>query len=482
MSHILAIRRYTRFLRREAACDQAMRACISGVLFTSLACGSTTPVQSPPPDTTAAPLAGAVAVTVEGGVRYQTMDGFGTSQRLWDDPHTCEKGLPRCSVPVDAQERILADLYQRLGLTRVRMIVEGAEPVNDNGDPRVTDMSRFNFTGRGSDGLVAYCQQAKRFGLEECFPVVGEEAWMDPRDMNVLMDEYVERTVAVLRRWRQLGLEPRYLSVKNEPQYERPDIWTPTVMRTVVERLGARMRAEGLATMLVVPDELNPALALPLASAVVGSGTARPFVAALATHLYGGTDVSGLRALAQAQGLPLWMTEFSTGGRNTFDQSLDWTRDIVHRLVVQESASAVDYMWGWFGDYDCCQLISVTYDAAARYVSHAPRPMYYLLGHYARHVRPGAQRLEARTTAPGLHVSAFRHPGTGGVTVVMINAGAAELPVGLSMRDLTVTGFPTVYQTTAAAQWRDLGAVGRSSDGGFYVKAPGRSITTLTTR
>ena len=36
----------------------------------------------------------AVSVTVDGAVRYQTMDGFGTSLRVFDDPHVFENFDP----------------------------------------------------------------------------------------------------------------------------------------------------------------------------------------------------------------------------------------------------------------------------------------------------------------------------------------------------------------------------------------------------
>lgn len=35
-----------------------------------------------------------VTVAVDGGVRYQTMDGFGSSERVFDDPHVFENFNP----------------------------------------------------------------------------------------------------------------------------------------------------------------------------------------------------------------------------------------------------------------------------------------------------------------------------------------------------------------------------------------------------
>src|SRR5262249_5055949 len=81
---------------------------------------------------------------------FQTMDGFGSSERLFDDPHvteTFDQRTQRSAVVLTRAEEdeVLARLYVELGLTRVRPIIEGGiEPVNDNRDPGVTDLSKFD--------------------------------------------------------------------------------------------------------------------------------------------------------------------------------------------------------------------------------------------------------------------------------------------------------------------------------------------------
>ena len=77
-----------------------------------------------------------VTVTLDPSQRFQTIQGFGTTQRLFDDPHVTEtfnSATARAAViptSVD-QVRILDALYRDLGLTRVRFHPEGVEPVND---------------------------------------------------------------------------------------------------------------------------------------------------------------------------------------------------------------------------------------------------------------------------------------------------------------------------------------------------------------
>ena len=101
-----------------------------------------------------------VTVTLDPSQRFQTIQGFGTTQRLFDDPHTTETFDPatrRASAtpPTGDQARILDALYVDLGLTRVRFHPEGLEVVNDNADPRSTDLSGFDFSWKAADGHIA---------------------------------------------------------------------------------------------------------------------------------------------------------------------------------------------------------------------------------------------------------------------------------------------------------------------------------------
>src|SRR5829696_700779 len=65
----------------------------------------------------------AATVLVDGGVRYQAMDGFGTSFRVFDDPHVFDNFNPstaRAATVLTAaqQDQILDRLYTDLKLNR----------------------------------------------------------------------------------------------------------------------------------------------------------------------------------------------------------------------------------------------------------------------------------------------------------------------------------------------------------------------------
>jgi len=107
------------------------------------------------------------------------MQGFGTTERLFDDPHlteTFDQTTQRAAAipPVGDQEKILDALYVTIGLTRVRFHPDLFEPVNDNADPNVADLSKFDFSWRKSDGHIAHIKRLVPRGVTTYFasPIV----------------------------------------------------------------------------------------------------------------------------------------------------------------------------------------------------------------------------------------------------------------------------------------------------------------------
>ena len=240
------------------------------------------------------------AVTVDLGATRQSIDGFGTSNRVWSDPHLANAS--NASVPPEAQRQILTALYRRLGLTRVRNVLDnGIQP--SAGAP-------MSFAGKRADDHIAFVKQAKGYGLTTFFPgPVYLEDWMKADDPGA----YVNWAMTMLQRWRARGLEPALYAPLNEP--ERGRDFPPQWMHDVVVQLGSRLRAAGFKTKLVVPDDENPVDAYSRAVAVLQDPEARRYVGAIAFHIYrrnSDEDWQRLRRLATQYRLPLWMTEYNS--------------------------------------------------------------------------------------------------------------------------------------------------------------------------
>ena len=401
--------------------------------------------------TPAALPAADVTVTLDPAQRFQIIDGFGTTQRLFDDPHTTQTfnaSTRRAAAvpPASEQAKILDALYRDLGLTRVRFHPEGVEPVNDNGDPGSPDLSRFNLSWKAADGHIAAIKALLPRGVTTFYSSpVTVEPWMNESNP----DEYVEWAMVMLRYWKQQGLEMPYYSIINEPGfYGGTQTWSGAWLRDVVKRLGARLAAEGIRTKLVVPDDVSPAEAYPRLQVILADPQARQYVGAVAYHLYGRGSEREIARLAKQYGIPVWMSEFSTP-----ESWLEWA-DLTHQLLAEYDVSAVDYMWGFFGDWDRSQLIRLKVNGTS-YAGFELTRHYYAMGQYSRFVRPGAVRIAATSSNPELKVAAFLDGET--PVIVVTNTGSRDHTVRF---DLGASGScgarMQAVRTSETESWKSL--------------------------
>lgn len=404
------------------------------------------------------------------------MAGFGSSQRVFEDPHVSNASTT--SVPEAVRTAILTALYRQLGLTRIRPVLDsGVETENDDENWRRLDPDGFDFSGKRTDSHVALVDRARRVGLRVALPgPVVFERWMN--DANP--EEYTEWAMAVLTRWRTLGVEPEFYSPVNEPGWTlapRSAAW----LRRVVRTLGARMRTAGLRTRLVVPDDLNAGEAYGRAVAVLSDPIARRYVGALAYHLYGGdeNDRDRIRELARRYGLPVWMTEYSQKSYRDWPGVLGWATTI-QDVVTRGGVSAVDYMWGFIGDYsEPDGLISVDFDDGV-YRGHSLTPAYYVTGQFSRFIRPGDRRVAATALADGVLTSAFVND-RGRLTVVMVNPSHSVARLTVRVRGKRLRGPVAAVRTSASESWKGLEPV-VPRGGDFMVTLPPLSVTTFVAR
>ena len=417
-----------------------------------------------------------VTVTLDPSQRFQTIQGFGTTQRLFDDPHTTETFDPatrRASAtpPSGDQARILDALYVDLGLTRVRFHPEGLEVVNDNADPRSTDLSGFDFSWKAADGHIAAVKSLMPRGVTTYYASpLTLESWMNESNP----DEYVEWAMVMLRHWREQGLEMPYFSLLNEPgYYQGLKPWSGTWLRDVAKRLGAQLRAERFATKLVVPDDVSPVSAYPRLQTILADPDARQYVGAVAYHLYGRGDEDMIARLAKQYGIPVWMTEFSTPG--------DWRAwaEVMHELLAVHDVSAVDYMWGFLGEWDRSQLVRLEV-AGGSYRGFAINRQYYVMGQYSRFVRPGAVRIAATSSDAEVKVVAFLSGSK--PVVVATNTGGRDHTIRFELGSAASCGARMeAVRTSDTESWKALPDVALDQPR-FAAAVSAGSVTTFVER
>jgi O-glycosyl hydrolase len=409
----------------------------------------------------------AVHVVIDADSHYQTMDGFGSSQRIWRDGHVANQTGPSPTIPDAVQRTILAQLYTELGLTRVRPhgLWFSTDPVPD-GHPG---------DARDIDGRIAYVKQGMAYGLTT---VIGENNPLGEM-AEADFEKHAQNTLALLRFWRARGVEPAYQTLMNEPTQNRS--WAGAAWhRRVVKVLGPRMRAEGFQTMLVVPDEINACAAYPTARAIVEDDQTRRYVGALAYHMYGG-DVSCLGKMAElsrAYHVPVWMTEYSR--EPGFEGSFAWAKQI-HDLIVNYRISAVDYMWGFFGEWSTPRfnsepLIEIAFGPHATYASHRRTSKYYVTGQFSRFIRRGDVRIGAESDTKSVFISAYR--GSNRMVVVLLNDSHSQRSIVIATRREPLPQSFSAVRTTRSEEWKPLASVRRNGSA-FELMLPPKSVTTL---
>lgn len=397
----------------------------------------------------------------------QVMQGFGSSVRVWSDPHLSH--FPNTVVPPAAQAQILAALYRRLGLTRSRQVLDGGiEKMRDG---------PFDFGGKLGEDQIAYVKKAKPYGLRMFFPgPVYIEQWMTADDAG----GYVDYAVKILEYWRSKGVEPPAYALMNEPQFAGG--FPPKWMHDVVVGLGRRLKAEGFKTKLVIPDDENPADAYRRAVAVLDDPVARQYVGALAYHIYKGStgDWIRMRDLASKHRLPVWMTEYWNHDYESWPGALGWAATI-HHLITTGGVNAVDYIWGAFGDWVGPDetLIEIKFDNGV-YRSFSYSPIYYLTGQWSRFVRPGYQRIAASPESGSALVSAYRGPGK--LVVVAVNTSPDTQTVRFTVSGGRLLGKVTAVRTTSSESWRTLPPIAVRRSAFTSVLAPSSATTLVVSR
>lgn len=440
-------------------------------------------VQSPKAlETCAAAVSPDLTATADLDQRFQQLDGFGHSQRLFDDPHVTdtfnsESKRAAVVIPSADQNKIFKLLYDEMGFTIVRPITDGSiEPTNDNLDPNNTDLSKFDFSWKLNDGFIDYIKRAKTMGLKTYFlSPIKLEAWMDETSAA----ENAELAMATLRRWKDQGVELPYYSILNEPSYTRSGIRSGEYIRDVIKILGPKMRRAGMITKIVITDDVRATDTLKKSQIILRDPEARQYVGAIATHLYDEpiSNMSQLKLLALQYNLPIWMTEFSLIAMS--GNYMAWAQ-LMHDLIVDYNVSAVMYMWGFFGqwDGDRSMLIQIN-NSGGTYLGFIPQKTLYVMGQFAKFVPPGSTRIGV-TYPLGEGVSVSSYSVAAKIIFVVINRGRAK-KINLEVSGRSFKQLLSASSTTSSQNMISL-SFPCTKGSGLISELPNNSITTYETK
>lgn len=409
----------------------------------------------------------------------QTMEGFGSSLRVFNDPHviggtTSDPITAWLVISAAAEDTILNLLYNELGLTRVRPATGEDGPIenpNDNNNPYVTDTSQFDFSWKKMDAHIDYVSRVVPRGVNTYFPsTIKIEDWMTESNP----EEYAEWAFAIIKRWKDQGYELPYYAIMNEPGYIRGGIWSGEYLRDCIKLLGPKLDTAGINTKIVVPDDLNANEAYARSQIIMADTVAREYVGALAYHLYGGSNANktAMMQLGQQYNVPVWMTEYSR------PNAFDWG-NLIHDVIANYNVSAVDHMWGFFGNQESngTQYISLNF-SGTNYTGYTINKHYYVTGQYSRYVKQGSQRIDATSSNTNVRVTAFKNGAD--FTVTVINNHSNPQSVDFAINGMNNLATLKAIRTSQTENWAILPDITVANDSFTATLAP-NSITTFTT-
>jgi len=253
---------------------------------------------------------------------------------------------------------------------------------------------------------------------------------------------------ASLEAYAAAGIQPDYIGLQNNPDWVPSDSslgeacrFLPAEGTATISTGGARVTVEypGLAeAQAATLDALQGLPTLPriLAPETSDHRSVGEYldaldlddVGALAHHLYGSNpmapDVDGLGevgALASQLEKPIFQTEMVADGLGT--------AVLIHHTVASEDASA--YLFQTLTSSAQGPAANPFAPIGLAADSFTLREPYFAMRHYARHTDPGWARVEARSSADALLVTAWLSPEQDALTVVLVNAGDETLQVRL---------------------------------------------------
>jgi O-glycosyl hydrolase len=384
--------------------------------------------------------------------------------------------------------------------------------VNDNSDPFVTDLSKFNLNtpAAGHDGTLSdhleFLRNMKAAGLQKFVVSIWSPApWMKynnkvgngTQDQNSAppyttsptettnqlkienYDEFAELCVAYIKIIKQqTDLDVYALSVQNEPRFSQfyaSAVYNGEAIRDIVKVVGKRFKDEGIQTKLFVPEDIGWLGGVEeMVKPTLDDPEARQYADIIAVHGYDLDGVTAASPSAQtwqtmyswgaAYNKPLWMTETS-GFANNHEGAITLAK-AMYTAIRFGNASAWLFWSLSTSNLDEYSLMNTAGVKSKR---------YYVSKNFYRYIRPGAVRIDAAAPeASKLYPLAFQHEAENSKTIVIINDNKTEAKA-VRLAGTNLATQYTFFATTATDNTADKGMV-QSSD---VILIPANSVVTL---
>jgi glucuronoarabinoxylan endo-1,4-beta-xylanase len=375
-------------------------------------------------------VANAADVTVDLTAAKQLIRGFGASS-AW------------CGT---VSSSVMNSLYKDLGYSILRVRIE--EGIGDG-------WSSGNFSSWAPE--LANAKSAIANGA-----IVFASPWNPPASMKsggkLITSKYADYAnylKAYVKYFADNNAPLYAVSIQNEPDYASSwTAWTATDLLNFLKAEGATLSS---AIKIIMPESFQFIHAMSDPS--LNDATAASYISIIGGHLYGGKIQD--YPLARDQGKELWETEHYFD-----DDSITNVMNLgkeIHDCMVTASMNAYVYWW-------------ITYGNGLATSSGTIFKRAYVLGQFAKYIRPGYYRVDA-TASPATNVSVSAYKGDGKVVIVAVNTGSASVSQNFVVHGGTPSQISS-WQTTSSSNMV-AGQTYQASSGSFTAALAGQSVTTF---
>jgi glucuronoarabinoxylan endo-1,4-beta-xylanase len=274
------------------------------------------------------------------------------------------------------------------------------------------------------------------------------------------------------------GISIDAMSLQNEPNIENPAYdtckWTAQQIHDFIPYLSRALRAAGFRSIKIsVPEESG--WTFELGKAALDDQNVATDVGLLFGHAY---QTENPASVPSTNSLRIWQTE--TGDSGNYDggmrDALRWARNIHHYMGAGVSAWMywnLDCGATHFNEKNNMCLTDENGNLAKR---------GYVLGQYAKFIRPGWQRIDV-TNRGSLLVTAYKGPGSKFAIVVINNSIWASTNQNFTLKGIASQHLQvTPWLTSASASLVAHSPVAVSSGGTFTYTIPADSVVTFEGR
>jgi glucuronoarabinoxylan endo-1,4-beta-xylanase len=387
-------------------------------------------------------MVNAADVVVNLSAKKQVIDGFGASS-AW------------CGAIAD---NIMNPLYGDLGYSILRLRIE--EGIGDNwktGNFNSWKDELSNAKKASAKGAIVFASPWNPpKSMQENFTKSGDASAQRLRYDKYA--EYVDYLNAYVKYMKDNGVDLYAISVQNEPDYAQDwNWWTPTEMLNFMKN-----NAGSINCRVMAPESFQ--YLKNMSDPILNDATAFENMDILGFHLYGTQVNQFAYPLFEQKGRPAgkkaWMTEHYYDTDNISD-CVKLMKEL-HDCMVTGNMNGYVYWW-------------ITWDnGLAKNGTVFKRG--YVLGQFAKFVRPGYYRVDA-TATPATNVYVSAYCGTDKMAIVAVNTGTGSVSQKFTVQNGTASEFST--WTTSSGSNMAAGAAIPVSGGSFTATLPGQSITTF---